>query len=417
MKQTMAEKIFSQKAGRSVAAGEYLTAAVDRIMGHEAFFFSASKILDAGIEAVCDPDRIVVVLDHYVPVSDQRMSYIQFRIREMVKTFGISRFHEAGEGICHQVMVEEGYVRPGDLILGTDSHTLTYGGLGAASTGIGTSEMAYVLATGELWFQVPPSVRLELTGTLPDMVSAKDISLTIAGRLGTEFAQYRSIEFVGETARQLSIDSRLTLSNMSAELGAKFGLFSADSKTLEYLKALGMEDLREFGPDEGAVYEQEYTFAVSGLEPMVALPHSLDNVKPAREIAGQIIHQAYIGSCTNGRVEDLRQAAAILKGKKVAKGVRLLVCPASRKIFTRAMEEGLIQILTDAGGTICPPACGPCFGDHGGILAPGEVCLSSTNRNFKGRMGSPEAKVYLASPATVAASAWKGAICDPREAN
>jgi 3-isopropylmalate/(R)-2-methylmalate dehydratase large subunit len=204
---------------------------------------------------------------------------------------------------------------------------------------------------------------------------------------------------------------------MSAELGAKFGLFAADSKTLEYLKALGMEDLREFGPDEGAVYEQEYTFAVSGLEPMVALPHSLDNVKPAREIAGQIIHQAYIGSCTNGRMEDLRQAAAILKGKKIAKGVRLLVCPASRKIFTRAMEEGLIQILTDAGGTICPPACGPCFGDHGGIMAPGEVCLSSTNRNFKGRMGSPEAKVYLASPATVAASAWKGAICDPREAN
>jgi 3-isopropylmalate/(R)-2-methylmalate dehydratase large subunit len=415
MGQTMAEKIFSAKAGRKVSAGEYITAPVDRVMGHEAFSSSAARLVSAGIERLWDPSKVVIILDHFVPASNERMATIHAQIRKFIKTFGIRHFLGEREGICHQVMVESGYVRPGDLIVGTDSHTCTYGALGAAATGIGRAEMAYVLATGELWFLVPPTIRITLTGTLPDRVYAKDVSLAIAGKLGTEFAQYRSIEFSGNLAAEFSMDSRMVLSNMSIELGAKFGFFAADRKTVSYLKSIGVKGVEELGPDGDAAYEREYSIDVSALEPLVAFPHSVGNVYPVREAAGKPIDQALLGSCTNGRIEDLRAAAEVLRGRKVAPSVRLLIYPASRKILQQAMNEGLIQVLVEAGGILCPPSCGACFGDHGGILAPGESCIASTNRNFQGRMGSPEAGVYLASPATVVASAWKGSICDPRE--
>jgi 3-isopropylmalate/(R)-2-methylmalate dehydratase large subunit len=384
-------------------------------MCHDAFSAVASKLSEWKVKQLSDSGRVVIIFDHYVPSSSERMSAAHATIRKLVDLFGISNFYGEREGICHQVMIETGHVKPGELILGTDSHTCTYGALGAAACGIGTTEMAYVLTTGELWFQVPHSIRIHLKGKLPDMVSAKDVSLAVAGRLGTEFAQYRSIEFVGELAERFSISSRLVLSNMAIEFGAKFGLFAADDKTVAFLKSLGFHGADTFSPDEDAIYEADYEIDASSLEPLVAMPHQVGNVQPVKYAAGEIIHQALLGSCTNGRLEDFRAAAAILKGKTVAPTVRLLVYPASRKVFRQAIDEGLIQILSDAGAIICPPSCGPCFGDHGGVLAPGESCIASTNRNFKGRMGSPEAKVYLASPATVAASALKGAICDPRE--
>jgi len=415
MGQTMAEKVFSCRTGGDVRAGDYVVVPVNMAMCHEGFLMSSAKLIANGITRIWDPEKVVVIMDHYVPSPNIGMAEGHAQIRKMVQQFGITHFYGEREGICHQVMVEKGHVLPGDLIVGTDSHTGTYGALGAAATGIGTSEMAYVLATGELWFQVPYSLRVKLNGTLPEMVSAKDVSLELAGRFGTEFAQYRSIEFTGELVEDLSIASRLVLSNMSIEVGAKFGMFRVDDVTLAYLKSVGIDDAQVFGPDDDAVYENEYELDVDGLEPLAALPHSVGNVKPVREIAGEPIQQAMLGSCTNGRLEDLRAAADIIKGHQVASSVRMYVYPASREVFGKAMDEGIIQVLSKAGAIICPPSCGPCFGSHGGLLASGESCISSTNRNFKGRMGSPEANVYLASPATVAASAINGRITDPRE--
>ncbi len=412
---TMAEKVFSRKLGKTVKAGEYVNVAVDRVMCHEAFFLSASKLLEFQINKVVNPDNIIVILDHYMPAPDERTAKVHALIRQQVKELGIKHFYDGKEGICHQVMIEKGHAKPGDLIVGTDSHTCTYGGVGAASTGIGTSEAALVLATGELWFKVPETVRILIKGKLSDHVSAKDVSLFISKKLGTDFAQYRSIEFCGQTMEDFSIASRLVLSNMSIEYGAKFGFAPVDQKTFAYFNSIGINNIDSFGPDKNAVYEIKVDLDVSNLEPMVALPHSIDNVKPTRKISDQPIHQAFLGSCTNGRLEDLEAAARILKGQKIATSVRLLVYPASRKVYRQAIDKGFIQILSDAGGIICPPSCGPCFGNHGGILAPDEVCVSSTNRNFCGRMGSSKAQVFLSSPATVAASALTGKITDPRE--
>lgn len=415
MSKTIAEKIFSYKAGKDVRAGDYVVVPVDRAMCHEAFLFSCSKLIESGIVEVWDPEKVVVIMDHYVPPPSIRMAEGFAKIRKMAMQYGIVHYYGEREGICHQVMVEKGHVKPGELIVGADSHTCTYGALAAAGTGIGTSEMALVLATGELWFQVPQSILIRLYGTMPNKVSAKDICLTIAGRFGTEFAQYCSIEFGGELVKDLSVASRMVLSNMAIEFGAKFGLFAVDDVTLAYLKSIGVGNVKIIGPDEGAEYAHSYDLDVTNLEPMVALPHSVENVKPVREISGRPIQQVMLGSCTNGRLEDLEAAAEIMKGKQVAPSVRMYVYPASRQVSSEAMEKGFIQILSSAGAIICPPSCGPCFGSHGGLLASGESCISTTNRNFKGRMGSPEANVYLASPATVAASALTGCITDPRE--
>jgi 3-isopropylmalate/(R)-2-methylmalate dehydratase large subunit len=414
MGQTIAEKVFSAKVGRMVTAGEYVTASVDRVMLHEAFALSWMQLIAAGKNTVWDRERVVVILDHYVPASTERAASIHALIRNAVKALDLPYYYGEAAGIGHQVMMEKGHVRPGELIVGADSHTCTYGALGAAGTGIGTTEMAYVLASGELWFLVPPTIAMVLKGRLPQWVSSKDLILFIAGKYGTEVAQYKSIEFIGDGAEGLSVESRMTVSNMAVEIGAKFGFFNADEKTLAYLEGRVVGQAAALSADPGAQYEAVYEIDLGDLEPQVACPHSVGNVKPVSEIEGTAVHQAVLGSCTNGRFEDLKTAAAILNEKKVNPATRLFVYPASREVLLKAMAEGVLRTLTEAGAILCNPSCGPCFGGHAGLLAAGETCISSSNRNFKGRMGSAEAEVYLASPATVAASALKGAIADPR---
>jgi 3-isopropylmalate/(R)-2-methylmalate dehydratase large subunit len=414
MGQTMAEKIFSAKMGRPVKAGEYVVAPVDCAMLHEGFAMSWLQLMGAGVTKIWDPNKVVVLFDHYIPAPTERLATAHMMIRNAVSSAGIEAFYGEREGICHQVMIEKGHVRPGDLIVGTDSHTCTYGALGAAGTGIGTTEMAYVLARGELWFMVPQTVRFLLKGTLGQKVFAKDIILSIAGKYGTEVAQYMAAEFAGSGAEAIDIEGRITISNMAVEIGAKFGFFHADKKTLAYLKGRAGE-VAEISADSDARYAASHEIDLSELEPQVACPHSVGNVKPVSELKSVQIHQAILGSCTNGRYSDLKAAAEILKGKTIPSSVRLYVYPASREIYLKAATDGLVQIFLEAGAILCNPSCGPCFGAHTGLLAPGEVCISSTNRNFKGRMGSSEADVYLASPATVAASAVRGEITDPRE--
>jgi 3-isopropylmalate/(R)-2-methylmalate dehydratase large subunit len=414
MGQTIAEKILSDKVGRPVAAGEYVIAPVDRAMLHEAFALSWMQLAAAGRNTVWDREKVVVVLDHYVPANTERAATIHTLIRTTVKALGLPYYYGESAGVGHQVMVEKGHVRPGDLIVGADSHTCTYGALGAAGTGIGTTEMAYVLATGRLWFLVPPTIAIVLKGRLPERVSSKDIILFIAGKYGTEVGQYKSIEFIGDGAECLSLESRMTVSNMAVEIGAKFGFFNADEKTRAYLEGRFIGQMAPLSADQDARYEAVYEIDVGDLEPQVACPHSVGNVKPVGEIEGTPVNQALLGSCTNGRYEDLKIAGEILMGKKVNPATRLFVYPASREVLLQATEAGVISTLIEAGAILCNPSCGPCFGSHAGLLAAGETCISSTNRNFKGRMGSADAKVYLASPATVAASALKGTIADPR---
>ncbi|MBI5118288.1 3-isopropylmalate dehydratase large subunit [Candidatus Poribacteria bacterium] len=415
MGQTIAEKIFSEKLSRPVRAGEYVIAPIDCAMLHEGFVRSWMQLMSAGVSTVWDPDKIVVLFDHYVPAPTERMASAHMMVRNVIQATGIKHYYGEREGICHQVMIEKGHALPGALVVGTDSHTCSYGALGAAGTGIGTTEMAYVLARGELWFRVPETVKFALRGKLPKIVASKDILLHIAGRFGVEIAQYKSAEFVGEAADAMSIEGRITMSNMAVEIGAKFGFFNTDDKTLEYLKGRAAVPSRKLAADADAAYASAYDVDVSDLEPQVACPHSVGNVKPVREAQGTPVNQALLGSCTNGRLEDLRVAAEILKGRSVNRFTRLYVYPASREVYIDAMKSGVIQTLSEAGAIICNPCCGPCFGGHAGLLAPGERCISSTNRNFKGRMGSADAEVYLASPATVAASALRGAITDPRE--
>jgi 3-isopropylmalate/(R)-2-methylmalate dehydratase large subunit len=414
MGQTIAEKIFSAKVGRQVSAGEYVTAPLDGAMLHEAFALSWAQLAAAGKDKVWDREKVVVVLDHYVPASTERAAAVHALIRAAVKALDLPYYYGESAGISHQVMMEKGHVRPGDLIVGADSHTCTYGALGAAGTGIGTTEMAYVLASGQLWFLVPPTIAIVLKGRLPERVSSKDIILSLAAKYGTEVGQYKSMEFIGDGAEGLSVESRMTVSNMAVEVGAKFGFFDADEKTLAYLAGRVSGPVQPLSADPDARYETVYEIALGDVEPLVACPHSVGNVRPVGDVAGTPVHQALLGSCTNGRYEDLKIAGEILKGKKVHPATRLFVYPASREVQLRAMEDGALRTLAEAGAILCNPSCGPCFGAHAGLLAAGETCISSTNRNFKGRMGSAEAEVYLASPATVAASALKGAIADPR---
>ena len=322
---------------------------------------------------------------------------------------------DAGEGICHQVMIEKGHARPGMLVVGTDSHTTTYGAIGAFSTGIGATEMAAVWATGKLWLKVPETIKINITGDPPNLITSKDIILYIVGEIRSDGANYKAMEFYGETIEKMSIESRLTISNQSMEAGAKAAIIPPDEKTIEYVKSRTKEPFEIIRSDDDANYEKTLSFDVSNLEPMVACPHTVDNVKPVREVAGLSIDQAVLGSCTNGRLEDLELAAKIIDGKNIHKDVRLIVVPASREIYLKAIEKGVIQKLVKAGAIIINPGCGPCLGAHQGVLASGERAITSTNRNFKGRMGSPDSEVYLASPATVAASSIKGEITDPRD--
>jgi 3-isopropylmalate/(R)-2-methylmalate dehydratase large subunit len=415
MGMTMAEKVLARAAGlESIAAGQFVTAKVDKMMAHEGLILCAMMLMEAGVDKLDDPDKVIVILDHYFPAPNIRMADGHDLARQMVEKFEIKNFL-GHAGICHQVMCEQGFVVPGQLVLGTDSHTTTYGAFGAAGAGIGQTEMAYVMATGELWMQVPPTISFNLTGGAPHGLMAKDIVLKIAGQHGTEIAQYKSIEFQGGVADQLSLPGRLTISNMGVELGAKFTFFKADEKTIDYLKPRTKEPVSLFGPDEDAVYDEQFELDISNLEPQVACPHNPGNVKSISEIDDVKVNQAFLGSCTNGRLEDLEIAAQILKGKKVNPQTRMLVAPASQEIILEATKAGYTEILMEAGAHIMPAGCGPCPGGHMGLLGRGEVCISSTNRNFLGRMGSEKSSVYLASPATVAASAIEGRITDPRK--
>lgn len=414
MGMTMTEKILARAGGRDrVQPGEYVTARVDRMMVHEAFARCALDLMKLGITELHDPSKVVIILDHYFPAPTVRMAEGHNLIRQAADRFGIENYM-GHAGICHQVMVENGHAVPGFLILGTDSHTTTYGAFGAASAGIGQTEMNYVLVTGELWLRVPATIGFSLEGASPAGLMAKDIILHIAGTWGTEVAQYRAVEISGPAAERMSLAGRLTLSNMGVEIGAKFAMFAADEKTVKYVAPRTDETVATFGPDEDAVYEAIYRVDVSPLEPQVGCPHNPGNVKSVSAVGNVPVQQAFLGSCTNGRLEDLEVAAKILTGRRVHPRTRLLVAPASQNAILEATRLGYTQTLMEAGAHILPTGCGPCPGGHMGLLASNENCISSTNRNFTGRMGSEQSFVYLASPATVAASAIEGRIADPR---
>ena len=415
MGMTFAEKILAKSSGKSVVnPGEFVTATIDLAATHEAFAMAFKVLKEAGIQSVWNPDKIVNILDHWVPASTERAATMHKTIRQLIKELGIKNAYDVKSGICHQVFMEKGHILPGQLIVGADSHTTTYGALGAAGTGIGTTEMAYVLATGKLWFKVPETIKFVLKGKLGGMITSKDIILFIAGKYSSEIAQYKSIEFTGPVADAMSLSSRMTMSNMSVELGAKFGFFAVDDKTIEFLKPIVNGEIYPFSADTDAKYEAVYEVNVSEIEPQIALPFLVDNVKPISAIGEITINQALIGSCTNGRLEDLRVAAEILKKKTVHPDVRLLIVPASYEVYLAALKEGILETFIRAGGIILNSSCGPCFGAHMGLLAEGERCIASINRNFKGRMGSETAEVYLSSPQVVAASAITGKIMDPR---
>ncbi len=416
MAMTMAEKVLSRvSGGANVRPGDYVTAAIDRVMTHEGFAGCYGILSRAGVNQVWDPERIVVLLDHNVPPPDIASAEAHKLIREGVARYGIKHWYDMKAGICHQVMPERGHVIPGELVLGCDSHTTTYGAFGTAATGIGVSEMAYVLATGQLWMKVPPTLRFVLSGEFARCVTSKDLILHIAGKYTTEVAQYKAVEFVGPLADRMSIASRMTVSNMGVEIGAKFAFFNADATTLAFLEGRTPQPATPFAADAGAVYEATHEIDVSDLEPQVALPHDVGNVRPISEVGDVPVNQAFLGSCTNGRLEDLEMAAAIVSGKTVHRETRLLVFPASYEVYLAALRSGALETLVEAGAVICNPGCGPCLGGHMGLLASGEKCIAASNRNFKGRQGSAEAEVYLGSPATVAASAVAGRIVDPRE--
>ncbi len=393
---TCAEELLAKASGeKKVEPGDIVDAGVDTAMSHDNAALVAKKFKEIGVEKVWNAEKIIIILDHRVPANTIKTAERHKTIREFVKEQKIKHFYDVNTGICHQVMIEKGHALPEMLIVGTDSHTTSYGAIGAFSTGIGATEMAAVWATGKLWLRVPESYKMSIEGELPKMVFSKDIILYIIKQLGADGANYKACEFYGSLAKKMSLASKIVIANMSMEMGAKAAVFPKK----EY----------------GGIYEKELTFDVGTLSPQIACPHAVDNVKDVAEMEGKEIHQAVLGSCTNGRMEDLQVAAHMLKGKKVAKGVRMLVFPASMRIYKEALKEKLIETFVEAGALVLNPGCGPCLGAHEGILASGEAAIASTNRNFRGRMGSRDAEVYLASPATVTASALQGEITDPRK--
>ena len=413
MGKTIAEKILSEKSGKDAYAGDIVVAKIDQIAlqdGTAPLAIKRIRELGRKVEA---SDRTHFFVDHAAPSPRKELSNDQKLIREFAEEIGAD-FNPPGEGIIHQLMVER-YVNPGDLAVGADSHTCTYGALGCFATGMGSTDIAIAMVLGKNWFRVPETFRVEISGKLPKGVYAKDLILYIIGKLGVDGATYKALEFHGDVVDALDMDSRLTMANMVVECGAKAGLFKTDEVTRRFLAEMGRaEKFREIRPDEDADYEKELYFDAE-IEPMVAKPHNVDNVCEVSEVEGTKVDQVFVGTCTNGRLSDLEVVARILKGRKVARGVRLIVAPASRRIYLKAMELGYLKVIVEAGGIVIPPGCGPCVGIHMGVLADEEVCLSTQNRNFKGRMGNPNAYIYLSSPATAAASAVKGEIADPRD--
>ena len=415
MGMTFAQKVLAAKAGlQSVAVGQIVEIEPDYCLSHDNTAAISKTFNKIGVERVKYPERFVIVLDHTVPASIEKYALGHKEIREFVREQGIASFYDAGVGICHQVLPEKGFALPGKLILGSDSHTTTYGAFGAFSAGVGRSEMAVLYATGKIWLKTPASFKIVVSGQLKQPITSKDLILKIIGDIGADGALYRSIEFTGRAIEEMSLSSRMVLSNMAIECGAKNGYIAPDKKTATFLEGRAVHEYTPVYPDPDARYEKVLEFDATTLDPQVAKPHAVDNGSPIEEVAGTKIDQALIGTCTNGRLEDLRLAAKILSGNKVAYGVRLLILPASQEILLGALREGLIETFIEAGALVLNPGCGPCLGAHQGVLAPGEVCLSTANRNFRGRMGSRDAEIYLASPATVAASAITGVITNPR---
>jgi 3-isopropylmalate/(R)-2-methylmalate dehydratase large subunit len=420
---TLAEKILARASGKQkVVPDEIVVAKVDVAMSHENADVVRKSFIEIGVEKVWDPDKIVIIFDHRVPAESERTAITHKAVREFVKKQGIKNFYDVGKGgICHQVLPEKGHIFPGAVVVGTDSHTTTHGAFGAFSLGIGGTEMAGVWIEGELWFKVPHTIKIICEGKFKPGVYSKDLILYIIGKIKADGADYRSVEFSGSTIDEMSLSSRMVLCNLAMEMGAKVAFTPVDKKVIEFIEQ--RRDDKSFDhslkPDNNAIYEKELFINVEKeiIEPQIACPHFVDNVKPLSKVGNLIIHQGVIGSCTNGRIEDLKAAAEILKGRKVADGTRLIIIPASQEIYLEALKLNYIQTFIESGAMINPSGCGPCVGVHQGILAPGEVCISSTNRNFLGRMGSKDSFVYLASPAVVAASVITGKLTNPAKLN
>lgn len=414
MGKTIAEKIISEHAGKDVSAGDIAIVNVDLCLLQDGTGpLAIREFSKLGIERVKNPRGTVIFIDHSSPSPRAELSNDHVLLREFAKRTGCI-LSDVGNGICHQVMSEE-FTSPGDILIGSDSHTCTGGALGAFATGMGSTDVAVAMALGRTWLKVPDSFKILVSGKMPTGVYAKDLILYIIGMVGADGADYRSLEFCGETIENMNMSDRLTLCNMAIEAGAKTGIIASDEKTLEFLRENGRaHKFRVIKADDDAIYERTIEINAETLSPMIAFPHTVDNVKPVEEAKGKKVQQVFIGSCTNCRIDDLRIAAKILKGNKVHPDVRLLITPASRKVYLQAIREGLIDILVEAGAAINSPGCAVCCGIHEGILADGETCISTSNRNFLGRMGNPKSFVYLSSPATAAVSAITGEITDPR---
>jgi len=412
---TLSEKILSRKSGVDAKAGQIVTIKPDVALSHDNTAAIAKTFRKLGVNKLDDPDRHVVILDHCVPPADEKYALNHKEIREFVEEFGIKNFFDIDAGVCHQVLLEKGFVKPGMAVVGSDSHTTMAGAVGAFACGIGRSEMAVIMGTGEIWLRVPETMRIDIAGVFKHGVYAKDLALRIIGDIGADGALYKAVEFFPHVSETFPMSERMTLCNLAAEMGAKNAYFPFGGITLNWLIHRVYEDLEPANSDEDCEYSSTLFYDLEPLEPMVAKPHTVDNVAPLKDVAGTKVHQSLIGTCTGGRIEDLHEAADILKGRTVAKNCRLLIFPASKEVLREAMKLGLMDIFREAGGVLMNPGCGPCLGAHEGCLAAGEVCISSANRNFKGRMGCNEADVYLASPAACAASAVTGVITDPRE--
>jgi 3-isopropylmalate/(R)-2-methylmalate dehydratase large subunit len=417
MGMTIAEKILATKSGATrVSPGEIVDAYPDVVMSHTATWRSVSVMKRIGATKLYDPERLAIVLDHISPAKTEKYAKDQQTSRNFAREYGIKKFYDVDAGIAHLVLMENGHIKPGDLVVGTDSHCTIYGALGALGTGIGYTEVTSVWVTGKLWMKVPTTLKFSLDGQFAPGVSAKDLMLSLIGKLGADGAGYKSVEFYGGAMPEMSVSERMTMANLAMEMGSKCVFVPPDAKTADYLRGR-LQDFSKYQPvyaDADAVYEQEIKVNLSELEPMVACPHQVENTKPIGAVVGTKIDQAFLGSCANGKYEDLAVAAKILAGRRVSPGVRLLVTPGSKQIMLEAMKSGILQTLIESGALVTNPGCSACAGD-GGTMADGEVSLSTANRNFVGRMGSNKSSIYLSSPATLAASAIKGAIADPRE--
>ena len=417
MGMTMTQKILAKHAGLDhVEVGQLIEAKVDMVLGNDITTpVAITEFEKAGFTQVFDKDKIAIVLDHYTPCKDIKSAELCLQARTFAHKHNITNFFDVGQmGVEHALLPEKGLCAPGEIIVGADSHTCTYGAVGAFSTGIGSTDMAAAMATGLLWFKVPAAIKVTLKGKLQPYVSGKDVILHLIGEIGVDGALYQSLEFTGEGVASLSMDDRFTISNMAIEAGGKNGIFPVDEKTMEYISGRVNRPCEAFEADPDAVYAREVVIDLDKLEPTVAMPHLPENTKVVSQVAGLPINQVVIGSCTNGRISDLRAAAAVLKGRKVADGVRCIVIPATQEIVLQAMQEGLIQTFIEAGCAVSTPTCGPCLGGHMGVMAEGERTVSTTNRNFVGRMGHVTSEVILASPAVAAASAVAGCVADPR---